>query len=88
MSMWIKLSQIDSRKAPGPDTLPNWILRDSCAWLAEPICAIFNASVREDFVPTQWKEANVVSVPKVQPLRSIETDLWPIALTATLRKVL
>ena len=36
----------------------------------------------------QWKEANVVLVPKPSPVRDILTDLRPISLTATLSKVL
>ena len=83
-----KLSQINIHKAPGPDGLPNWILRDFSAQLAGPVCAIFNASVREGFIPTRWKEANVIPVHKVHPPRSIETDLRPISLTATLGKLL
>ena len=83
-----KLSQINIYKAPGPDGLPNWVLRDFCTHLAGPVCAIFNASVREGFVPARWKEANVIPVPKVNPPRSIESDLRPISLTATLGKLL
>ena len=83
-----KLSQINVYKAPGPDGLPNWLLRDFCAHLAGPVCAIYNASVREGFVPPCWKESNVVPVPKVHPPRDIEADLRPISLTATLGKVL
>jgi len=83
-----KLSQIDVHKAPGPDGLPNWILRDFCSQLSGPVCAIFNASVREGVVPDRWKEANVVPAPKVKPPTSVETDLRPISLTATLSKLL
>jgi hypothetical protein len=83
-----KLRHINVHKAPGPDGLPNWVLRDFSAQLAGPVCAIFNASVREGFVPTRWKEANVIPVPKVQPPMSIESDLRPISLTATLGKLL
>jgi len=83
-----KLSRVKVHKAPGPDGLPNWLLRDFSSHLAGPVCAIYNASVREEFVPSRWKEANVVPVPKVQPPRAVESDLRPISLTATLAKVL
>ena len=56
--------------------------------LSGPVCAIFNASIREGFVPARWKEANVIPVPKVQPPKSVESDLRPISLTATLGKLL
>jgi len=83
-----KLSRINVYKAQGPDGLPNWLLRDFSTHLAGPVCAIYNASVREGHVPSLWKEANVVPVPKVHPPRAIHTDLRPISLTATLGKVL
>jgi len=68
--------------------LPNWILRDFCSQLSGPVCAIFNASIREDTVPARWKDANVIPAPKANPLQRIETDLRPISLTATLRILL
>jgi len=83
-----KLSQVKVQKVPGPDGLPNWLLRDFSSHLAGPVCAIYNASVHEGFVPPRWKEANVVPVRKVQPRRAIKPDLRPISLTATLAKVL
>ena len=36
-----KLSQINVYKAPGPDGLPNWFLRDFYSPLSGPVCAIF-----------------------------------------------
>ena len=83
-----KLSRINTHKAPGPDGLPNWVLRDFSTPLSGPVCAIFNASIREGFVPTCWKEANVIPVPKIQPLKSIQSDLRPISLTPTLGKLM
>jgi len=74
-------------KSIGPNDIPNWIFRDFSPWLAEPICAIFNESVRQGVFPSAWKMANVVPVPKVTPPKSIESDLRPISLTPTLSKI-
>ena len=82
-----KLSEINIYKASGPDGLPIWLLRDFSAQLAGSVCAIYNASVCEGFVPFRWKEANLIPVSKVHPPRSIESDLRPISLTATLAKL-
>ena len=57
-------------------------------WLAEPICAIYNASVRQGVVPSAWKCANVVPIPTINVPTAIETDLRPISLTPTLSKIL
>ena len=59
-----KLDRINVYKAPGPDTMPNWVLRDFAPLLCEPLCAVFNASVREGKVPSLWKHANVLPIPK------------------------
>lgn len=83
-----KLEHIDVYKSSGPDNVPNWFLRDFSIWLAEPICAIFNASVRTGIVPSSWKKANVVPIPKVNPPLKIEYDLRPISLTPTISKLL
>ena len=83
-----KLSQVAAKKSSGPDEIPNWFLQEFSAFLAEPVCAIFNASIREGHVPDLWKMANVVPIPKTHPPKDITTDLRPISLTPTLSKVL
>jgi len=70
------------------NNIPNCFWRHFTVWLAEPLCAIFNASIRQGVVPNSLKYANVVPVPKSNPPTSIEKDLRPISLTPTLSKVL
>jgi len=84
----IKLSQINVYEAPGPDGLPNWILRDFCTQLSGPVSAIFNTSVPEGTMPARRKEANVIPVPKAPLPQPIESDLCQISLTVTLGKLL
>ena len=83
-----KLSEIDIHKSPGPDSIPNWILKDLLGSLSGPICAIYNSSIRQGVFPTMWKSANVVSLPKVNPPCDIKSDLRPISLTPVLSKIL
>ena len=83
-----KLSRIDTHKSNGPDELPNWFLKEFSVFLAEPVCSVFNASVREGIVPSIWKLANVVPIPKVNTPKEISKDIRPISLTPTLSKVI
>lgn len=83
-----KLVNLNPHKACGPDNIPNWFWRDFSVWLAEPLCAIFNCSIRHGVVPTSWKQADVVPVPKTNRPVDITKDLRPISLTSTLSKVL
>ena len=57
-------------------------------FLADPVCAIFNSSLRQGDVPKIWKQANVIPVPNIHPPKLVENDLRPISLTATLSKIL
>ena len=84
----LKLMSTNIKKATGPDDLPDWILRDLSCTIALPICAIFNQSLRDCKLPTEWKQANVTPIPKVHPPRSIQSDVRPISLTPTIRKYL
>ena len=82
------LSSININKAIGPDAIPSWILRDHALTLAHPISTIFNASIREGYLPAIWRSAIVIPIPKVNPPRNISKDLRPISLTAVLSKQL
>ena len=82
-----KLERINIRKAPGPDNLPNWFLRDFGFALCDPLAWIFNSSIKEGIVPSIWKKANVVAIPKIKPPKSIEQDLRPISLTPTISRI-
>ena len=83
-----KLAAVNPHKSAGPDDIPNWIWHEFAPWLAEPICAIFNASIRQGVVPPSWKRANVVPIPKINPPVDLRADLRPISLTPTLSKLL
>ena len=57
-----RLAKINITKAPGPDNVPSWFLRDFAPHLAQPLSAIFNASIREGYMPPIWKGAKVLPV--------------------------
>lgn len=83
-----KLSKIKLHKSPGPDELPNWLLRDFAPVLSGPVCAIYNASLREGYIPPLWKQANVTPIAKVPIPSDINCDLRPISLLAVVMKIL
>ena len=43
--------------------------------------ATFNSSLREGVLPGDWKCANVIPLPKITPMNSVEKDICPISLT-------
>ena len=59
------------------DGLPAWFLRENAELISRPLCSVFNVSLREDFVPTVWKSANVTSIPKISPALDVRGFRFP-----------
>ena len=49
---------------------------------------MFNASIREGYLPAIWRSTFVIPIPKVNPSRIISKDLRPISFTVVLSKQL
>ena len=81
-----QLRKLDTNKAPRPDSVPNWVLKEFSELLAGPVAAIYNSSFREGHVPRIWRAAYVSPLPKKKQQKHIETDLRPICLTTVLCK--
>ncbi|XP_066020680.1 uncharacterized protein [Pocillopora verrucosa] len=78
---------IKPRKAAGPEFVPNWLLREYAEVLVEPVTAILNSSYKEQKLPSLWKLADVVPLPKQKPVEDLSKYLRPISLTATISKL-
>ena len=81
------LRNIKPNKASGLDNIPAWVLKDHAALLAPALTAIFNCSLREGKLPTEWKMANIIPLPKINPPASIYKNIRPISLTPIAAKV-
>ena len=50
--------------AHGPDTIPGWLLKENAGLLANPVCKILNYSYLQNRLPSPWKLADVIPIPK------------------------
>ena len=82
-----KLLATKPSKAHGPDNVPCRIVKEFAYELAEPVTAIFNASLTSGTVPEMWKNSNITPILKTQPPTS-EGDTRPFSLTPCLSKTL
>ena len=82
------LHGIKIKKAPGPDGLPNVVLKEFARELAPVISDMYNASLRQGFVPPLLKSVDVRPLPKQKPARSVEKDIRPVSLTCQVAKVM
>ena len=74
-----QLKRINCRKAGGPDGVPARIIREFAPELATPLTDILNSSYHQGIVPSQWKQAVVVPIPKTN--RPAWNSLRPVSLT-------
>ena len=58
------LSAINTRKAAGPDNIPGRVLKDCAEELKDVFTDIFNTSLRQAIVPSGFKAATIIPVPK------------------------
>ena len=62
-------------------------MKENADLLAGPITDIINCSCREGCLPTSWKKADVVAIPKQKPVKGINNHLRPISLTPIISKL-
>ena len=79
---WWTHTGIKTNKSPGPDLIPNKILKMFAFELAPVIADVYNSSLSQGVVPSQLNLSIVRPIPKVLPPTSIENDLRPISLTS------
>ena len=76
-----------TRKAAGPDGIPSRVLRACADQLAGVFTDIFNQSLSQSAVPTCFKRATTVPVPKKAKVTELN-DYRPVALTSVIMKCL
>ncbi|KAM9816502.1 uncharacterized protein ACBT44_010814 isoform 1-T1 [Syngnathus typhle] len=79
------LAAINIRKAAGPDNIPGRALKDCAGELTDVFMDIFNTSLQQAIVPSCFKAATIVPVPK-KPAPSCFNDYRPVALTPIIMK--
>ena len=83
----VKLTKLNPTKANGPDGIPSWLFKENAELLSDPVKEILNCSFRDGCLPQSWKNADVVPLPKQQPVKDINKHLRPISLTSVVSKV-
>ncbi|KAJ0180561.1 hypothetical protein K1T71_003965 [Dendrolimus kikuchii] len=82
-----ELKALDITKGPGPDGLPPFFLKNTAETVAVPLLILYNRSLMEGIVPSNWKMANITPVYKGGNITDV-TNYRPISLLSTLSKVL
>ncbi|XP_059840919.1 uncharacterized protein LOC132402206 [Hypanus sabinus] len=79
------LCRVNPRKAAGPDNIPGRVLRGCADQLAGVLTDIFNISLSSATIPTCFKAATIIPVPKKSSV-SYLNDYRPVALISIIMK--
>ena len=82
-----ELEKLSEHKAPGPDGIPNIVLKQCAAELALPLQRLFNKSLKEGTVPRNWRKVKVVPIYK-KGSKSKPGNYRPVSLTSQVGKVM
>ena len=86
-AVYLKLKNLKTNKAMGPDGIPAIILKELCEELCLPITMIFNKSISTGEVPKEWKVAEVTAIFK-KGNKQEPGNYRPVSLTSITCKVL
>ena len=81
------LASLDMSKSTGPDGVSAQMLKRTAACIAPSVTLLFNQSLREGIIPSDWKTSHVVPIPKVSQAKSPD-HYRPVSLLSILSKVL
>ena len=79
------LKNIQTAKAPGPDSIPNHVLKECASELAPSITLLFQKSLDTGCLPRDWLNANIAPVFKKGD-RHLPENYRPVSLTSVLSK--
>ena len=82
------LRELDPHKAPGPDKIATFILKECADELAIPVTLILRESLRTGNLLKDWKIADVIPIYKKKGDRTRARNYRPVSLTSVLCKVL
>jgi hypothetical protein len=74
-------------KTPGLDNIHPFILKQFSDVLANPLTYIFNKTLEEGTVPSQWKTASITPIFK-KGSKKLPVNYQPVSLTSVMSKVM
>ena len=82
-----KLRNLDTSKATGPDGISATVLKNCAPELAPVLSKLFQISLNSKSMPSEWKTAHVVAVPK-KGNKQDPSNYRPISLLSIISKVM
>ena len=82
-----KIKKMKDNKSPRVDGIPPKLLKEIVEQISTPLAKLFNLSLEEGIVPSEWKEANITPLFK-KGSRNKQENYRPVSLTSVVCKLL
>lgn len=82
------IRNLKNKKAPGPDSIQNTVLKHLPNSAVEHLSNIINSSFKLCYFPIAWKEAKILAFPKPGKEKKLPSNYRPISLLNTLSKIM
>ena len=82
-----ELKRLNKRASPGPDKIYNLQLNHRSIEFRKILLKLFNLTVKNNFIPEEWKIATVTMIPKKNKNSSNPKDYRPISVTSCIGKL-
>ena len=82
-----KIKKMKDNKSPRVDGIPQKLLMEIVEQISTPLAKLFNLSLVEGMVPSEWKEANIALLFK-KGLKNKPDNCRPVSLTSVVCKLL
>ena len=82
-----KIKKMNENKSPGVDGIPPKLRKEIVEQISTPLAKLFNLSIEEGIVPSEWKEAKITTVFK-KGSRNKPENYRTVSLTSVVCKLL
>ena len=82
-----KIKKMKDNKSPGVDGIPPKLLKEIVEQISTPLAKVFNLSLDEGIIPSDWKGANITPLFK-KGSRNKPENYRPVSLTSVVCKLL
>ena len=82
-----KIKKMKDNKSSGVDGIPPKLLKEIVEQISTPLAKVFNLSLEEGLVPSEWKEANIMPLFK-KGSRNKPENYRAVSLTSVVCKLL
>ena len=81
------IERLREQSAPGPDGIPNKLMKEMINEISCPLSILFSESINEKTIPDDWRNARVTPIYKKGP-KSEPGNYRPVSLSSAMSKLM